>query len=123
MCTKKVRTTIKSVLIYSFLEFVSEAGPIFEDDGLASAVSEALPVVLALLNATVSVFNRTEVVVKFLENRAGFPDFFDDAEALETYLTSGVRLTPDQGDALINRSKFNATTIVLASVAYFFDTE
>ena len=116
---------MKPVFFYSFLEFVSEAGPIFDDDGLASAVSEAFPVVLALLNATVSVFNRTEVVVKFLENRAGFPDFFDDAEALETSLTSGAsrRLTPDQGDAFINQSKFNATTIVLASVAYIFNTE
>ena len=99
----------------SFLEFVHHAGPIFEDEALATAADQ-VPVLLRLFNATVVVFNKTSIV-KFLENKSGFPDFFVETEALERYLTVTTKsLTPEQGDLLINRSKFNATTLVLVTV-------
>ena len=94
------------------------AGPIFNDDQLLLAVTE-VPTILRLFNATVTVFNKTSIV-KFVENEAGFGDFFNSPEKLKSYLTNVTRtLNPVQADLLIDQARFNASTMIIVSNACY----
>ena len=100
-----------------YLEFLHHAGPIFNDDQLLLAVTE-VPTILRLFNATVTVFNKTSIV-KFVENEAGFGDFFNSPEKLKSYLTNVTRtLNPVQADLLIDQARFNASTMIIVSNNY-----